>query len=163
MTEKFKESLEFVIRYYRRDAFRPDDELFRVESLRKPRWRRTAIAASIAVGVLAASAFLYVNLTRVAPEAPAQEETTVVAPVPEVKAENEVKRIEFKDATLKEVATAIAETYGVEVEGVDAQSDVRLTLSYEGTAEDLVATINELLGTKLRIASDVSVKSDDNK
>ena len=31
------------------------------------------------------------------------------------------------------------------------EEEYRLTLSYEGTAEDLVATINELLGTHIEI------------
>ena len=156
MTDKFKESLEFVVKYYRRDAFHPDDELVRVVSVRRPWWRRTAIAASVAVGVLAASAFLYVNLTRVSSE-PQMPEQTVVAPEMEVRVETEVKRIEFKDATLRQVAEAIEDTYGVEVEGIDSNSEIKLTLSYEGTAEDLVETINELLGTSLRINESGSV------
>lgn len=156
MTDKFKESLDFVVKYYRRDAFLPDDELFRMEPLRRPWWRRTAIAASVAIGVLAASAFLYVNLTRVSSE-PQMPEQTVTVPEVKVKVETEVRRIEFKDATLKQVAGAIEATYGVEVEGIDADGDMKLTLSYEGTAEDLMETINELLGTSLRINESGSV------
>ncbi|MDE6337239.1 MAG: hypothetical protein K2J63_07345 [Muribaculaceae bacterium] len=156
MTDKFKESLDFVVKYYRRDAFQPDDELFRVVPVRRPWWQRTAIAASVAVGVLAASAFLYVNLTRVSSE-PQMPEQTVTAPGVEMRVETEVKRIEFKDATLKQVAEAIEATYGVEVEGIEANGEIKLTLSYEGTAEDLVETINELLDTSLRINESGSV------
>ncbi|MDE5882579.1 MAG: hypothetical protein K2H60_12690 [Muribaculaceae bacterium] len=156
MTDKFKESLEFVVKYYRRDAFRPDDELFRVVPVRRPWWRRTAIAASVAIGVLAASAFLYVNLTRVSSE-PQMPEQTMTAPEVKEKVETEVKRIEFKDATLRQVAEAIEDTYGVEVVGIDSNSEIKLTLSYEGTADDLVETINELLGTSLRINESGSV------
>ena len=61
------------------------------------------------------------------------------------------RRIEFKDTPLPKVAEAIAETYDVEITGIRPGDNTRLTLSYEGTAEDLVATINELLGTRLRI------------
>lgn len=153
MTEKFKESLDFIVKYYRPNAFRTDDNLFcDVPVHQLPWWRRTAIAASIGIGILAASAFLYYNLKTVTNEQTVQEQVTLAPTEPEVIFENEVKRIEFKDETLQEVATAITDTYGVEVDGIGEAKEIRLTLSYEGTAEDLVATINDLLGTNLKIA-----------
>ncbi len=154
MTDKFKESLAFVIKYYRRNAFQPDEKMFKIVPSRLHRWRRIAVAASVVFGVLLASAFLYVNLNRITPSESLQEEIQepVLSPeIPEVKV---VKRIEFKNATLQQVALAINETYGVEVIGYNQYNDVRITLSYEGTAEDLVGTINDLLGIELTISED---------
>ncbi|MBD5275463.1 MAG: DUF4974 domain-containing protein [Bacteroides sp.] len=57
----------------------------------------------------------------------------------------------FEDASLPDVVKAIEEAYGVKVTGAtDGQPN--LTLSYRGTAEDLTAAINDLLGTNLSIA-----------
>lgn len=157
MTDKFKESLRFVVKYYRPDAFRPNPDLFRFPMptlpVSRPWWRRTSVAAAIAVGVLAASAFLYYELTprETAPALPERQEQPM-ATAPEPKPETSPsKRIEFKDTPLPKVAEAIANTYGVEITGIRPGDTTRLTLSYEGTAEDLIDTINELLGTRLRI------------
>jgi hypothetical protein len=42
--------------------------------------------------------------------------------------------------------------YDVKITNVPENSDdIRLTLGYEGNAEDVVATINDLLGTNLAV------------
>ena len=154
MTDKFKESLRFVVKFYRPDSFRPDPDLFHIPAIKRPWWRRTSVAAAVAAGVLAASAFVYIDLARhrsAAVEPAPQESIIVPEPQPVVAEEAKSRRIEFKDTPLPKVAEAIAETYDVEITGLRPGDNTRLTLSYEGTAEDLVATINELLGTRLRI------------
>lgn len=63
----------------------------------------------------------------------------------------EVKKIEFADAPLARVVDEIESVYNVRVTNVPVEGDYRLTLSYEGTAEDLVEAINDLLGTGLAV------------
>ena len=68
----------------------------------------------------------------------------------EVPATEAVKDMKFEDAPLQEVVKAIEKEYGVKVSGA-TEGQPHLTLSYRGTAEDLVAAINDLLGTNLKI------------
>ena len=56
----------------------------------------------------------------------------------------------FNDTPLAEVVKEIEKVYDVRLTSLP-EEEYRLTLSYEGTAEDLVATINELLGTHIEI------------
>ena len=48
------------------------------------------------------------------------------------------------------MAAEIEKVYGVKLGNVP-DDDIRLSLSYEGTAADLVDTINDLLGTEIEI------------
>ncbi len=152
MTEKIKNSLDFVVRHYRPGAFRRDDSFIRGG---RSVWRRRLSVAAAVAGVLLVSAAVYTYVSK--PESK-PESAPVVQPVSEPTAPqtapdtvNEVKRIEFSDAPLNIVVSEIESTYGVKVAGLSADDANRLTLSYEGTAEELVATINELLGTNLTI------------
>lgn len=63
-----------------------------------------------------------------------------------------MKRIEFADTPLDSVANRIEEVYGVKVHGRNSTDTMRLTLSYEGTAQDLVEAINLTLDTHLSIS-----------
>ena len=150
MTDKIKKSLDFVLQHYRTDAFRKDEVFLRAGMLSRRR-RRLGIAAA-AAGVLVASAAIYTYVS--APGATPGASTTVEAPAPAPAVPDtarEVRRIEFTDAPLARVVEEIEDVYGVKVEGLDPGDDNRLTLSYEGTAADLLATINDLLGTNLSV------------
>lgn len=145
MTERFKESLNFVTRMYRPDAFRPTRR-FTVSG-----WRRPAVAASIAGGILVAAACFFAVYN------PSDSRERVPAPQPVQTEQTQdpalvVKRIEFNDAPLSQVVAEIERVYGVEVSILNEEDkSLRLTLSYEGTPTDLIETINELLGTDLEI------------
>lgn len=71
-------------------------------------------------------------------------------PVAPVRGKEFAMRIEFKDAALKDVVNKIEEVYQVKIENIP-ESDVRLTLSYEGTAEELIEVINEIAGTDFKV------------
>lgn len=148
MTEKINESIKFVAKHYRPDSFLPTMRFVPVSFWR----RRGAVAAAVAAGILVVSACVYMLLPvaettrQLSPEPPA----TTAAPSP-ASSEYVVKSIEFTDAPLAEVVKAIEDTYNVKISGLEEGCKVRLTLSYEGTAADLVETINELEGTKLTI------------
>lgn len=152
--------MEFVTRHYRDGAFDVKAGWHKVECrlgldkrrawtvIMASRWRA---AAAIAAGVvLTASACVLTWRLVTAPD-PTVETPVVEAPAAgRVNAVAEVKRIEFTDAPLPEVIQAIERTYGVKVTNVP-DTEYRLTLSYEGTAADLIATINDLLGVELKI------------
>ncbi len=157
MTDKDKteESLRFVTRHFEDDMLLPRQgwRLFsithHISSL-----RHKVAAACISVAVLAASASIYYLTSRPDTTAPVdnvnvQPTETALAP------EQRIERIEFHDAPLKDVASEIERVYDVKINNVPA-GDIRLTISYEGTAADAVETINDLLGTNLT----VSYKSD---
>lgn len=63
-----------------------------------------------------------------------------------------VKVIDFENAPLPTVVAKIREVYGVEVANVpDNAEDYRLSLHYEGNVVDLVAAINDILGTEMEV------------
>ena len=60
--------------------------------------------------------------------------------------------IDFEYAALPEVVKQIEKVYGVEIINMPEDADsYHLTLHYEGDASDLINTINEILGTNLKI------------
>ncbi len=67
--------------------------------------------------------------------------------------EEKTAKIEFKNTPLKEVVAEIERVYQVRIENVP-QEEILITISYEGTASDVVETINELFNTKLNIATE---------
>lgn len=146
MESKFKESVDFVSHFYRRDAFVARRRFVSHYLL----WRWRGVAAALAGCVLAASAaIVYVGTHRIET---AQPEVLPVVEMPVEPVKTEVKRIEFVNAPLDSVVTRIENVYGVKVDGVSESDTMRLTLSYEGTAEDLVYAINLTLDTHLSIS-----------
>lgn len=140
--------IEFVTRHFRSDAFLPTRRFAPVVWWR----RRPAIAAALAAGVLAVSAAVISLIPGEGTKAPVRETTkTTTLPAPPPRHENQIVRLEFSDAPLPEVVKSIEATYNIEIEGLDPETSLRLSLSYEGTAADLIDTINLLLGTELSI------------
>lgn len=151
MTEKMKKSLQFVTRFYSPGALRPDDS-FITEGLSF--WKRHAVAASIIgatlLAVAAVSTYLALNTSLPQVETGVTETEVTALPTEETPDTDLVKEMKFEDASLPEVVKAIELAYGVKVAG-ETEGQPSLTLSYKGTAEDLVAAINDLLGTNLSI------------
>lgn len=76
--------------------------------------------------------------------------TEVVSPA--THGENIVRVIDFENAPLPVVVDKISRTYDVEITGLpESPDDYKLSLHYEGTASDLVETINEILGTEMTV------------
>ena len=146
------EDLQNVVRHFKYGTLLPQSGWQRFKLTNKiTTHRRRNIAASIAAAVLAASASIYYygnseNLKENQREIEILHEHT-----PEISVDKSEK-IYFKDASLKEVVNEIERIYGVTITNVP-QEDKRITISYEGTASDVVETINDLMGINLTIAS----------
>lgn len=151
MTDKTKDSLRFVTRFYSPGALHPDTSFIR-KGL--PFWKRHAVPASIIgttlLAAAAVSTYLALNLTHPQTAEPVKKNETTVFSASSIPTSGEVKKMKFEDASLHDVVKEIEKEYGVKVTG-ETEGQPRLSLSYEGTAEDLVAAINDLLGTNLSI------------
>lgn len=172
---KFDEEVEFVAKHYRKNAFRraarfvvpegirrnpagsmEQDNMQRGEGFVVPdvlRCRRVArrwIAAASCAVVLSASAY-FISQVAFKPVAKPEPSRVETVSVKSVAAEpEEIRRIEFNDAPLSTVAAEVERVYGVELDNI-TDPDVRISISYEGTASDFVETVNELLGTHITI------------
>lgn len=149
---KTEESIDFVTLYYCKGAFDADRALRMIRFLPSvPWWRRRGVVAAAIGGALVASAAVFTYIVPDREEGGNLPTEQVVTPAVETPAATEVKKIEFADAPLARVVEEIERVYNVKVTNLPAGGDYRLTLSYEGTAEDLVETINDLLGTSLAV------------
>ncbi|MDE6206522.1 MAG: hypothetical protein K2M55_01815 [Muribaculaceae bacterium] len=140
--------IDFIAQRYREGLFRPDSAWHRLGFVPSPRRRLQRIAAAVAVTAIlsATAAIVYHEYGRVN----SQPDTTVTdgATLPK-----EVKVIDFEQASLAEVVATIETVYDVKVDNVPEQTaDYELSLHYEGTAEDLVNVINDILGTDMSVS-----------
>ena len=147
---KDKNSIEFVSRHYRRNAFNVAEGWKRL-GIKRFRWSAFKIAASVAafIAVSATATILYVELKKPDTAVPQQTEIVTNESVSPVKV---VKVIDFDNTPLPEVLQKIEEVYGVRVMNLpdDAES-IRLSLHYTGNVLELVDTINEILETELTV------------
>lgn len=147
--EKFEDSVDFVSRFYKEGAFKPNRSFGIADKLKRRlaiRW----IAASIAGVAFAASAVLigyHYKAKESVPEPVIITETVKQEATPSPEA---IIRLEFNDAPLAEVVKGVEEAYGVKLYNVPKE-DLHLTLSYEGNADDFVEAVNELLGINIKI------------
>lgn len=148
--EKIEKSVRFVARHFSPEAFsrakawqRLGIPAVSVSRFQLPRSLKYA-AVGIGVVALTASAILLINRDASAPVTEGAPAETVVPSAPVS------STLRFNDTPLTEVVKAIEQTYGVRVTNIPAE-DYRLTGVYEGTADDILATINDLLGTNLEI------------
>lgn len=154
---KFNESLDFVVRNYKPDLFSGQQKekvyLAVTGKQRVPTFflspRRIAAAAVATVLLASASCYFYISYSGDKSDAsiPRQDNTSIEEVAPAMAAS---AVIEFNDSPLSEVVREIEKVYGVVITNLP-DKDYRLTLRYEGNADDLVETINELLGIQLKI------------
>lgn len=148
--DKFQESIKFVASHYEKGAFSSGNAWRRLINSNPFDWKRKFVAAAIACIVLAASAFIYTTLKPADSLQDKDINTGVENTAPELPSSSATARLEFTDAPLQEVVSCVEKTYGVKISGVPDE-DIKLTLSYEGTADDIVETINETLQINLVI------------
>ena len=152
---KEDENIKFVVTHYRRGRFAVEPGLRRM-GFKQTTWTPVRIAASVAVvAVLSATAAIMItqgyffagNTETVSSEQRGTLPQKKVKP-----AVVSVNVIDFEATSLPEVVAKIRDVYGVDIINLpeDAES-YSLSLHYEGNAVDLVETINETLGTEMKI------------
>lgn len=140
--------IDFVARHYRKGLFSVQAGWRRVGIGTAVRVRRFRIAAAMAAAmvILSGTAAIIYRNSRVED---VQEQSVPVRPVGTL---DEVKVIDFEDASLTDVVKKIESTYDVKVQDIpESSEEYRLSLHYEGTPVDLIATINEILGTRMTV------------
>lgn len=141
--------IEYIAGKYRPGLFAVEPALRRIKPVVRKRWTPAHVAAAAAAAVvLSVTAAVVIHESRI-PESPAQETKTMTAPAADG---HTVKVIDFEETPLPVVIESIREVYGVDVTGMPANADdYTLSLHYEGTAADLIETINEILGTEMTV------------
>lgn len=144
--------IEFIAKHYRKGRFSIEAGWRRLDIAPSRKWRPFKIAAAItAAVVLTASAALLYHDYRMDSVAPAHEIPVDIDTRP-AGTLSEVKVIDFENTPLPEVVERIKEVYGVDVSGVPADAaGYRLSLHYQGEADDLIYVINDILGTDMKI------------
>ena len=141
--------IRFIARHYRKGLFAVEPALRRIKGTRSAWWTRTRIAAACAVAaILTATAAIFVHNDYFSQH----EHSAADTAQPAISAAQVVRVIDFEDAPLTDVVAKIREVYGVEIVGLPANPDqYTLSLHYEGSALDLVETINDILDTDMKV------------
>lgn len=142
-----EKQIDFIARHYRRGRFSAKAAWRSMGLAPASPWRRLRVAAAIAgVVVLSATAAVLYNVYPARDTAPAAMEAPAPGPL------TEVRIIDFENAPLTDVVASIEAVYGVRVENIPAVPEgYELSLHYEGTPTDLIATINDILGTEMTV------------
>lgn len=141
------DNINFVTQHYSEGKFCIDKGWKRLRIVRFWNWKRVSAAASVGIIVISAAAFVAYNEYRTRQSVP-QDSIEVHKKVPAIT----VKTIDFEDASLPTVVMSIESVYDVSVCNMPENAeDYKLSLHYEGTAYDLVETINDILGTQLTV------------
>ncbi|MDE5870460.1 MAG: hypothetical protein K2H22_00725 [Muribaculaceae bacterium] len=143
--------IDFIVAHFREDALQPEQNWRRFKVIVGLRRRRIGVAAAIAsIIVISATAAIFTyreySAPYVGPE-PAHEVT-----VHEIYPADVPKLMVFESTCLSEVVETVECEYGVKIGNVPYNADEYvLTLRYEGTPEELIEAINEILGTRLTV------------
>ena len=157
--KEIEENMEFVARYYRDNTLLPREGWKHFKAIHSlSNLRRNIAAAAIGVAIMATAATIYYASTTSHNDG-AVEITPTPTGTEIISSAQTSRKIEFHDASLKEVVAEIERLYGVKVVNLPRE-EIRVTISYEGTAEDVITTINELFDTELRIDSAAVVSPD---
>lgn len=140
-------NIDFIARHYRKGRFGADAGWRRLGILPVSRWKRYRVAAAVAATViLSATAAIIYHEYQAADVRQQSIEAPAISPLAEVKV------IDFENTSLTDVVKKIEEVYNVEVENLPEHvNGHELSLHYEGTPTDLIATINDILGTQMTV------------
>lgn len=142
-----EEDIDYITQHYRTGLFSTEKGWLRLNIASVSRWKRIRIAAVIAFGIaLSAAASVIIYNASKSSDYPETKKIATQDP------KNIVKVIDFETTPLTTVIKKIKEIYGVEVTNLPENAEeICLSLHYEGTATDLVATINEILDTNMEV------------
>lgn len=146
-------NIDFIARHYRADRFNASEGWSRLGFSPTRKVARFRIAAAVAAAVvLSASAAILFHERAVRYSTPQSE---IVSPQRQESSNdpmNEMKVIDFENATLAEVVEKIETTYGVKIENLpDSPESFRISLHYEGTPAELIEVINDISGTHMTL------------
>ncbi len=153
--KEMEEDLQFVAHHFKEGTLLPSNgwRKFKLtHHLSSVRFR--VAAASIAAVVFAASASIYYFSSHTTPST-SEESIKVATQGTALPPDTKTAKIEFKNTPLSEVVAEIERVYGVKVINIPTDQ-IMVTISYEGTASDVVETINDLFDTHLKIASNAN-------
>lgn len=142
------DEVKYIASHYREHRFVVEPALRRIKPVDRW-WSPIKIAAaSIVVAVLGVTATVIVRNIVFTDNTVSVESGMSV----ETKTEQAVRVIDFEETPLPVVVERIKEVYGVEIIDVPENAGgFRLSLHYEGSADDLLETINDILDTKMKI------------
>lgn len=145
-----RDDIKFVISHYKKGKFSADKAWQRMNIYPSTSffylWKRYGIAVTIAAIVVcsATATLLYQQYFSGINES--TDTTTGISPL------TEIQIIDFEDTPLIEVIAKIENTYNVTIENLPSNiEDYSLSLHYEGTATELIAVINDILGTQMTV------------
>ena len=144
---KDNKDLDFVTQHYRHGRFDTAAGWRRLGIAATLRRHMLRVAAAVAATVIlsATAVVLYRGYSGRSVQ-PSTVQASAVSPLAEVRV------IDFENAPLTEVIDRIEAVYGVRVENLpDSPGDYVLSLHYEGTPADLIAVINDILGTAMTV------------
>ena len=142
--------MEFVVKNYRHGAFdtRKAWASLGIFGFRKPSVMKIAGIVALLIAVTATAAIVLRNNVFTGNET----ESTGSHSVSDEQVIATVAPVDFDNTPLTEVIEKVNAVYGVHITNLPENAgEYRLTLHYEGSADNLVATINELLGIELEI------------
>lgn len=148
-----RDSIDFVARYYRKDSFNPAKSLKELEisPVRRFRWLRIAacVTGIAAVGV---SAMILISRSETPRADVKAEEKNKIEAGAEKVVEPEIHVIDLEDTPLAKVIETIEQTYHVAVTNrPEDRGELRLTLHFTGSADELIESINEIYDLELKV------------
>lgn len=145
---KNDKEIDYIARHYREDRFNINRALQQTGLKRRRLWTPAKIAAAAAAFVIISATAAVIIHQSYLPDTAVSETPVIQKSV----VNTEKKAVDFENSALPVVVAEIEDVYGVEVENMpDNAHDYILSLHYEGTAVDLINTINEILGTEMKI------------
>lgn len=142
-----EKEIDFIARKYKKGLFSADKGWKRLNIAPVRNWKQMRIAAAVAGAIVlsATAAVLYHNIYPSETAVVKENKTMVVS-------KDAIKVIDFENTPLPTVIEKIKEVYGAEVTNIPENAEeYNLSLHYEGTASDLIATINEILNTDMEV------------
>ena len=141
--------ITFIAKHYKKGLFSVDPALKRIKKIKQGWWTLPKVAAaSFLIVVLGATAAILIRNSYSYKESSISqpESTEIISPAL-------ISRvIDFEDTPPPTVIEQINLMYDVEVINIPADAnDYYLSLHYEGNAYDLIETINEILGTDMKV------------
>lgn len=143
--------IDFVVSHFQEDALQPEANWRRFKAIVGLRRRRMGVAAAVAaIIVVSATAGIFTYKELSAPSDGTETRQEMAGE--DILSADGPKLMVFEASGLSDVVETIETEYGVKIGNVPSNADEYvLTLRYEGTPEELIEAINDILGTQLTI------------